>query len=118
MVDERLLTVDLDDGQARAVPRLELRVAGHVDDAELETEPLGCGNEHQLRLVAQRAVRRAVQDDLDGVGHPVIVNGSARSARHRVDRRGIDDEPVVTRRERRSCCAATRDAEPVDARQQ
>ena len=79
MVDEGLLTVDLDDRQARAVPRLELRVTGDVDGAELEAEPLRGGHEHQLRVVAQRAVGRAVQDDLDGVGHPVIVNGSARS---------------------------------------
>ena len=79
MVDEGLLTVDLDDGQARPVPGLELRIARYVDGAQLEAEPLGRRYEHQLRLVAQRAVGRAVQDDLDGVRHPVIVNGSARS---------------------------------------
>jgi hypothetical protein len=62
-VRERPLTVDLDDGDLLPVPGLELRVAGDVDDVELEPE-LGTDARDDLeRALAQRAVRGGVEPD-------------------------------------------------------
>ncbi len=65
MVHERPLTVDLDDRDVLAVARLELGIARDVDRRRAEAEPLGRGLEDRLGVVAQVAVGRAVDDDLD-----------------------------------------------------
>ena len=79
MIYEGLLAIDLDDGDARAVPGLERGIARDVDGAQHEAEAGGCGLEDGLGLVAEPAVGRPVDDDLDGLGHPLTVNGSTRS---------------------------------------
>ena len=62
-----------------AVSRLELGIAGDVDGTQIEAEARRRRLEDRLGVVAQLAVRRAVDDDLDGVRHPLTVNGSTRS---------------------------------------
>ena len=79
MIYENCVAIDLDNGDARPVPPLELGIARDVDGAQPEAEPGRGGLEDRLGLVAERAVRRAVDDDLEGVGHPLTVNGSTRS---------------------------------------
>jgi hypothetical protein len=63
-VRKRGLAVDLDDGEMLPVPRLEIGVAGDVDELELETE-LVAGQAYDLeRALAEVAVRRVVERDL------------------------------------------------------
>jgi hypothetical protein len=82
VVDEGLHTVDLDDRQARAMTCLELGVGGDVDRDELEAESRCSGLQDTLGVVAEAAVGRAVEHDLDEIGRhgqPVMLNGSTCS---------------------------------------
>jgi len=60
VVDEGTLAVDLEDGQPLAVPRLELWIAGDIDELVLDPEPC----ELLLGAVAEAAVLRGEEDDL------------------------------------------------------
>jgi hypothetical protein len=77
-VRERSLPVDLDDGELRAVPALELPISGDVYERELEAE-LGLGLTYDLeRALAERAVGRVVDDDPGRYGYrPLVVVASA-----------------------------------------
>ena len=79
VVDERLLTVDLDDGDALPVACLELRVARDVDCPQLEAEARCRGLEDRLCVIAEPTVGSTVDHDLDEVAHPLTVNGRSRS---------------------------------------
>ena len=79
VVDERLLTVDLDDRNARPVPRLELGITCDVDGPQFEPQARRRRLEDRLRVVAEPAVGSPVDDDLDELAHPLTVNGRSRS---------------------------------------
>jgi hypothetical protein len=62
-VDEGLLTVDLDDRDQLAIPRLQLGIPVDRDLLQLETELVARSDDRLARLLAQMAPRGAVQPD-------------------------------------------------------
>jgi hypothetical protein len=77
-VRERLLAVDLDDGQERAVPRLELGVARDVDELEIEAELVARLRHDLERAGAEAAVGSVVDPDALRYGYkPRVMVASA-----------------------------------------
>jgi len=62
-VDEGLLTVDLDDRDQLAIPRLQLGIPVDRDLLQLEAELVARSDDRLARLLAQMAPRGAVQPD-------------------------------------------------------
>jgi hypothetical protein len=62
-VRERLLAVDLDDGDQDSIARFELRIAFDVDELELEAELATRGLDDLEAALAQSAVGRVVEAD-------------------------------------------------------
>jgi hypothetical protein len=68
VVGEPPPAVDLDHGEPLPVARLELRIAGDVNLAEVEVELLAEGSQLLERTLAEVTPRRVVDDDLGSMG--------------------------------------------------
>ena len=73
---ERGLAVDLDDGDPLSIPRLEVGVAGDVDELELERMLAAHGFDYLERPLAEVTARGVVDDDPGQGYRPRVVVAS------------------------------------------